>query len=106
MKFDLNKDMKPWLEIINNNLKWSIALIIRISISLFLFLLIILLMKWSGVIKNIKEVINDLYNMEITPEKPVIISKPSTPTHDRELKRSQELRKLIRNRINKSKEGE
>lgn len=105
MKFDLNKEMKPWLEIFNNNFKWSIALIIRISISLLLFLLIILFMKWSGIIKNIKEVINDLSNMEIQPEKPVRRSKPSTPTHRRELKRSQELRELIKDRINKSKDG-
>jgi len=104
MKFDLNRDMASWIKVLNNNLKWSIALIIRVTMTLLLFVLLISILKWTGVIKSLKNFVNELNDISVQPEKPVKISQPSTPTHSKELKRSRELRNLIKERIKKSQE--
>lgn len=104
MKFDLNKDMKSWLEIINNNFKWSIALIIRVTMIFFLVFIIILIFKVTGLITDFKNFIKEINGIKVEADQPILKSKPSTPTYENDIKQIQNLKKLLKNKIDKFKE--
>jgi len=97
MKFDLNKDMQPWIVLINNNLKWSIALIIRIGMMVILLFAILILLRWTGLVTNFNN------KIKVEADKPVVKSKPSTPTHENDIQHINNLKKLIKERLNESK---
>ena len=90
--------MSPWLVVLNNNAKWAIAITIRFLIMFSLLILFILMLKWTGVVSELK-------NMGETP--PVLInqknltheSKPSTPTYKSDIEKISDLQKLISDKI-------
>ena len=102
MKLDLNKEMNSWLIVLNNNAKWSVAITIRFLLVFSLIIIFILLLKWTGIISELK----GLTAKEATfthQEKVVIVSKPTAPTHKSDIQKTTDLQKLITDKIKKKR---
>lgn len=104
MSIDLNKDMKSWLSMLNDNLKWSIALAIRIIVLLTILISFILLLKLIGVISLIK---NDTTNdIKIKHKDTKIISQPDKKDNTKDLNRISGIQKMLRDRLKKGDNNE
>ena len=102
MKLDLNKEMSSWLVVLNNNAKWSTALLIRGLTVFFLIVILLLLIKWTGIISEIKNVM--LSQTAYSEQKEVVHeSKPSTPTYTSDIQKTTNLQKLIMDKIKKKR---
>jgi len=97
MKFDLNKEMKPWVDTINNSLKWAMALIIRIGLILLGIIMIIMLLKWTGIIKELYDLTS--IDVEVIHEDTRHLSKPKILTHTSDIKDITETQKLIMDKL-------
>jgi len=103
MKFDLNKEMKPWLKVLNNNVKWSAALIIRIVIVLGILIMFLVLLKWTGVTDYLKTLGNS--PIKIKQKDIKHNSKPSTPSHKSDIIDITKKQEMIKNKIKKHIKG-
>lgn len=66
---------KDWLPFLNINLKWGVTLLLRAIFIVLTIISIILLLKFSGILKNARElVVQDV--MGVTPKNTIIISAP------------------------------
>lgn len=103
MKFDLNKEMLTWKDVVNNNIKWATALLIRIIVVLISVVVLMMGLKWTGTIKELINITSD--DVEIEHEKTVYTSKPTIPTHKSDIKDIENVQNMIKNRVKTSKKA-
>lgn len=104
MKLDLNKEMKSWLEILNNNAKWSTAFLIRVVSIVATIVGIFIILKIIGLFGMIKDISKD-EKIEIKHDSTKVISKPKISKHKKDLKEIDEIEKIINNRLKTSKDN-
>ena len=98
MPFKFNEKLDPWFEMLNNNAKWAIALVVRaIIVSTFLILFIFIL-KWLGVFTKFKN-ITTVPVTSIIQKEIVHTSKPKTPDQVSDIQKIKDLQKLINEKI-------
>lgn len=96
MKFDLNKEMQPWIDLLNNNFKWALAFLIRIVSIVSTIILLMFILKWTGLAKHFVSYFNPI---KVDAEKPKQISKPSIPTHENDFKDIDAIKKMIGDKL-------
>ena len=84
-KFDLTKSMGRWIDILNNNLKWGIALFIRSCSVVITMLAIHLFLQYAGIIKGCNDILT-VNGFKIKPAVPSQVSKPAQSSNENDIK--------------------
>ena len=94
LKFNLNLE-GSWLKLLNDQLKWSVAFFIRISFIVLTILFVLFLIKFSGIIKELKSLTTDKQEIGITPKDSTVISSPDI-NYDKELNNMADIIKMLK----------
>lgn len=102
IRWSLDTEVKSWINIINTNLKWSVALLIRIITFGVIFFIFLFLARITGVHDILKKTLGSK-SLQVSTEEITTISKPSIPKYENDYKDIDAVKQLIEQKLKEVK---
>jgi hypothetical protein len=95
---------QKWLSFINVNLKQAVAFCIRISSIVFTIFFVIAVLRWTGLLKEVRNAFCELQGLKIAADDPVIISRPAIPSYTNDYKDIDTIKNIIDKKLKEEKQ--
>jgi len=100
IKFDVDK---PWLQLINDQLKWSFLFFTKSLSYIGAIIFIVTLVRFTGIIKNVRNLVEEEV-FGIVQQKISLVSSPNI-THKGALKETSDIIKMLESKKSKKNKG-